>query len=378
MTPASSQRTDRDIDLVLLTGAGASCRFGVNDTNLPLMADWSEALVTRLREASPAYLEATGLEAGQEAELFEARLGRFLQSVEAFRLIGTLLDPLASIEGHDSPSMDPDGWTRWHESATHRFEEIIKVVYGSLYEQFAAPSIDEGLVQQVYGNLFLALGVADRAKRWVYATTNYDLIGELAIHRNGGRPDVGEIAFDPAVADRPLTVEGLLDGMPRHVPVLHLHGRVGWFMRGGAAHSSPTADYNPSRGVPVIMLPDLQKSYADVPVITELWDQFEQALRRARCVFVLGHALNDKGLVRALQTNVSPLERIIVTFLESEKSRGDAADDGAQTLRERVKDELPGARACPIRFEANRALPTEDLQHFVGQAQGISDDHLAS
>ena len=35
---------DDPIDLVLVTGAGASCDFGVNQTRLPLMAEWSRLI----------------------------------------------------------------------------------------------------------------------------------------------------------------------------------------------------------------------------------------------------------------------------------------------------------------------------------------------
>ena len=38
----------RDIDLVMVTGAGASRDFGVNGVKLPLMGDWSDALVKKL------------------------------------------------------------------------------------------------------------------------------------------------------------------------------------------------------------------------------------------------------------------------------------------------------------------------------------------
>ena len=41
------------------------------------------------------------------------------------------------------------------------------------------------------------------------------------------------------------------------------------------------------------MLPDPDKEYDKDNIINTLWDQFAQALRRAKRVFVLGHSLNN-------------------------------------------------------------------------------------
>jgi len=39
---------ERDIDLVLLTGAGASTHLAIRGENLPLMNDWSDEVVKAL------------------------------------------------------------------------------------------------------------------------------------------------------------------------------------------------------------------------------------------------------------------------------------------------------------------------------------------
>jgi hypothetical protein len=38
---ADRQTQEKDIDLVLVTGAGASHEFGVNHSKMPLMSAWS-------------------------------------------------------------------------------------------------------------------------------------------------------------------------------------------------------------------------------------------------------------------------------------------------------------------------------------------------
>jgi hypothetical protein len=45
---------ERDLDLVLISGAGASAPFGVNGTQLPMMGEWSDALVKKLGTRDPS------------------------------------------------------------------------------------------------------------------------------------------------------------------------------------------------------------------------------------------------------------------------------------------------------------------------------------
>jgi hypothetical protein len=109
----------RDIDLVLVTGAGASTEFGVNGTKLPLMAQWSDALVAKLAQRSN-YLEATGLRRGMTGEAFEVQLGRFLRDIEAFARIGGLLEASAQFQdlGPGGQALAAHGvLPRWHSVA---------------------------------------------------------------------------------------------------------------------------------------------------------------------------------------------------------------------------------------------------------------------
>jgi hypothetical protein len=65
VTPlVSGNERERDLDLVMVTGAGASRGFGANGSNLPLMGDWSDTLVRPLLSKHGSYLNATGLEQG--------------------------------------------------------------------------------------------------------------------------------------------------------------------------------------------------------------------------------------------------------------------------------------------------------------------------
>ena len=347
---------ERDIDLVLVTGAGASCAFGVNGTSLPLMATWSDHLVRKLREAPMGYLAATGLADGMQAEQFERRLGDFLRSVDAFKSIDPLLGPITAIDSNLRPQANDADWRHWHEALSFQLDQIVAVIHKSLYEMFGAPKFDPGLVQQAYGSLLTTLGIGV-GSRWVYATTNYDTIGEAAIAALDGLPDVGEVQMPPGHSERPIRVDGLLGGMPRYVPVLHLHGRVEWFRRPGMGlRSTPVERYDPQFGTPVVMLPDLEKSYEGDPTIASLWREFVAALSRAKRVLVLGHSLHDAALLKALRENIE-LSRVAVTYLPQSPDE--------HPLRERIAKELPVALALPFRFEANIEFTSQPLTQWL-------------
>jgi hypothetical protein len=187
----ASQEVPRDIDLVLVTGAGASREFGVNHTQLPLMDDWARALVAALN-GHPGYRRVTGLEAGMDGPEFEARLGDFLRRVQAFRLMEPLLEALAAVPSAQSQVIADGAWSSWHSDRSFQLGEITKVIHKSLYDQFGEPSTDPGMVQQGYSTLLTSLGIGPNS-RWAIATTNYDTIAEQAVEAVGGMPDTGSV-----------------------------------------------------------------------------------------------------------------------------------------------------------------------------------------
>jgi hypothetical protein len=71
----------------------------------------------------------------------------------------------------------------------------------------------------------------------------------------------------------------------------------------------------------VVMLPDPDKDYEADPTIQIIWQQFRQALKRAKRVFVLGHSLNDPALVNVITGEVEPRQRLGVAVLADEKNR---------------------------------------------------------
>jgi hypothetical protein len=77
--------------------------------------------------------------------------------------------------------------------------------------------------------------------------------------------------------------------------------------------------------------------------------EFSEALARAKCVFVLGHSLNDQYLLRALVQNVQPLDRIAVSVLADEHDRAQP-DESAGPVIAKITRVLVNAAIVPMRF----------------------------
>ena len=353
---------ERDLDWVVVTGAGASREFGVGPDKFPLMAEWSRALLQTLHRV-PSYAELTGLEHGMSGEQFEIQLGRFLRQVEAFGLIKPLLGPSLQF-GNIEPAMHITSMAQWHKSTVHHLGEITELIRESLYEQFAERRHDPQRALAAYSSLFGTLGIAT-GTRWVYATTNYDTIGEQVIRDAGFLPDWGQPPTVGNEGERPIHIPGLLDGVGRYVPVLHLHGRVGWFRRDECVYGADITKYQRGFGVPVVMLPDPDKAYDQDDTIIAMWQQFDEALTRAKRVFVLGHSLNDRHLVRALTHNVEPASRIAVTVL-SDEMHPDQPDPSTVAVAEKISSTLPGAAIIPLRFGTHRDAGRQAIQKWLG------------
>jgi hypothetical protein len=81
-------------------------------------------------------------------------------------------------------------------------------------------------------------------------------------------------------AELRLEVSGIIDGIGRYVPVLHLHGRVGWYRRDQRVYVANVIKHDQGFGVPIVMLPDPDKVYDQDDIIISRfteeggWPQF--------------------------------------------------------------------------------------------------------
>jgi hypothetical protein len=346
-----SGAADRDIDLLLLTGAGASCGFGTQGRPLPLMGDWAKDIYGHLLKDAPGCVVVTGLTDDMSGPDFERQLGTFLRQRDALRMFEPLIKPSLQLPGvPPDAAMTGGGVVGWYSAATTQFDRVLGVIAESLYRLFATPTADLQAASGAYGRLLDALELAPRQSRLVLATTNYDTIGERALADNGWLPDWGEMPpqlFGSAVV--PIQVEGILDGMPRYVPVLHLHGCVGWYRKDDQVLPTRANRHDSTYGTPVVVYPDPEKDYGGDLVIAGLWGQFCLALDRAKRVLILGHSLNDRAVLQEVLRRVRPHSRIAVSILADAGNRTEF-DSSATDLMERVRTELSQARIFPLRF----------------------------
>lgn len=360
---------ERDIDLVLITGAGASTKFGpgpqrrMDRPDLPMMAEWCSQLVQKVGRSAGQSLELTGLSPDMGGEQFERTLGDFLRRVDAFKQTGPLVEPSANLSSVPAEVKLVGVLANWHSVTLGALAEITQKIHESLFEEFSSEQVNSDASTRAYGQLLSALGV-DQRSRLVYATTNYDPLGEMALKGLGRRPDDGQLArIGGSRSDEALDVSDLLDGLPRYTPVLHLHGRVGWYRReNGYIYATDTSKHDSGFGTPIIMLPDPNKVYDGDDVISTLWQTFVTALDRAKRVFVLGHSLNDAALVEALHQHVDPADRIGVALLADELGQ---FDDSAGQLGEKVKKELPQAGLIPVRFGPEPVVGEQQLGQWL-------------
>ena len=232
----------------------------------------------------------------------------------------------------------------------------METVNATLYEQFGQGRVDDDAAMTAYGALLKRLDVTEL----IVATTNYDRSGEAALHGLGYEVDSG---FRAAPGRTPiLEPVGLVEERGDKTPLLHLHGAVGWYEKDGRVEDHyGDQPYNPSLGTPVVLYPDPEKDPTNDAIVSQLWQEFEHALKWADRVLLLGHSLHDPALLRVLKP-IAKSKRIGVTFYD---------DLG----RAHVRAVFPGA--FPIRFDfgPEPQVNPKSLARF--KADGVTAPPLA-
>jgi hypothetical protein len=277
---------------VLVTGAGASRELGFDNKPLPLMRDWSTELVHRLSAIVPEAPQAVRLAGELDGIEFETRLGEFLAWQRSLPLARTILN-LGIEEGRDTDIR------HWFDVSEQRAQVVTDGIHETLFDLFGQGRIANVAARDAYGALLDALpGAADRL---VVATTNYDVAAEWALSELDLRPFWGQ--DQQIIGSSYLRPEGMCRRRDvGNVPVLHLHGCVGWYREENRIRIDPSASrYSRDLGQPAVLLPDPNKDPTADPTTSALWTEFEEALRRADRILVVGHSLHDPALVNALR-----------------------------------------------------------------------------
>ena len=337
--------------LVLVTGAGASRELG-RDRELPLMSEWSELLCEELDGREQGLAQAVGLRAQMDSVEFERALG----SLTTYARSRELAPRYFGLTG-TKPNSVPSNVKQAYDKETKRIKDAIEGLRTSLYAEFSTGRIDEAKAAGAYESLLRRL---DNPQWLVIATTNYDPAAELALDTLGRPADTG---FRRPPARTPeLSPAGLIDRAldSEAIPVLHLHGAVGWYEEGGRVlEYSPDQTYNPTHGTPAVLYPDPDKDPTQDAAVQALWVEFGKALETADQILVLGHSLNDPVLIEAL-AQYARRNRLAVAL--------DFPHDHAEA-ESAVHEKLPGAAVVEMhmgpqvtigpRFGEWRAVPLE-------------------
>ncbi len=337
-------------NLVLVTGAGATRELG-GETPLPLMPDWAATLRGALDDADVGLAELVGIRRGQSGPEFEQAVGDFLTWQRVLPLAARY-QPF----GLDPAARRQDDVKDWHRRAEFRAAKVVEVLHRTLYEQFGGGRINPEQAKLAYGGLLNKIDFVG-GRTITIATTNYDTAAEIALAELDLSPEIGA-ATGPG-GNQILRPAGLFDRAHYgNVPVLHLHGAVGWWTQPDGTvrilpYSTPFGDYD---GAPTVLLPDPQKNPALEPAVRALWEQFEVALGQATHVLVVGHSLHDPVLVDRLRRAA---RRTAVGLYVAE---GAAPNSEEQAW---VDDQLPGSTLLPIRFGPDLWLDAEALHRWM-------------
>jgi hypothetical protein len=314
-----------------------------------MMDGWSDIVVDELNAAEGQLASAIGLQKGMSSEAFEEIVGAVFawQShlPEVERFIGV---------GGPQPGTQNDEMQRWLRDSKRRGNAFAEVLQRTLYATFRAGSVDESRAQRAYQQLLgvtLPGGAPSDTQRVVFATTNYDPSIEMALGGLGFTVATGR--SESGYRTPALEPEGMVtragDGV---IPVIHLHGAVGWYRRDGRilVHGAEMP-YNPTLGQPALLMPDPDKDPSKDSGVEQLWIEFRQALKTATHVLVAGHSLHDVKLVTEVRNALDRGARVGVTYF--------ASSDGAED-QSFIGDALEGA--IPIRAKLGPNL-FMDLNH---------------
>jgi hypothetical protein len=327
------------------------------------MEDWCSELIDELGEG---LARAIGLQKNQTAEQFEEIVGSVLSWIgtldvaERFRLMGN-----QTFQGN----ANSDQWLSLQRERGHSFTEAIRK---TLFDRFGAGTIDPERAEVAYSKLMAQLlpRQSSRATELVaFATTNYDASIEIALDRldfavNDGR-STGMISTPT------LMPQGMIaESNPLAIPVLHLHGAVGWYRNKGRIEiHGAEMPYNATLGEPALLMPDPKKDPDREAGVSALWTEFREALRRATHVFVAGHSLHDSVLVTELRRAMDAGARVAVTFYMPDVTdsfrTADAVAD-SEAMASQIRSQLSDAFVIPAALGPDLGLDSV----AVGQWRG--------
>jgi hypothetical protein len=365
----TSRMTDtRNLHVVVVTGAGASRALGADGQPVAMMPQWATDLVGRLGEAA----NVLGLSADMDGPAFEAAIGRFLTFTTALPRVAALgtLGDMTNLVGL-GPRSEGGRFAPWQQTALSNQRSIQQALWQSLYLNFGRPRID---AERAYGSyhrlheFIRTTYTANGLSPWIsHATTNFDPAIEIAIDLEIQRdyPNNEKVDGFSKVSGggQDLWAPNLFNAArPNHngyIPVMHLHGAVGWYFdEARGIKRRPTDEELSPADTPALLLPDDHKDPASFPTpIFQIWEEFKTLLQNATHVLFVGHSLHDPHLLSAVQSSGLPIAAVSLTEPDSkglyEISR--SADAGG------LKELLPEIVLIPGKFGQLEEWPDLDV-----------------
>ena len=296
----------RTNNVVIVVGAGASRELARAD-QFPLMPEWA----TKFHNDLEANRDTKGLAK-------QIKLGPALSGLAFERAVGNFLRFSAALDlnrefvtiGKSPNQPQVTSVLNWLNESARSADLFKNALWSSVWSTFGPDLVDDDKAGRAYqGLLNLVKGGPGSV---VFATTNYDHAIERGLE-NLGLPWTDGFSRD--VYHPVLKPTGLVDWSvdnKRMIPVLHLHGAVGWYEQsnGEILKVPAIADFNSGLGVPVVSPPDPDKRPESDERLAVLWSQFAIALQGATLVVVVGHSLSDNSLVQELLK--APVPRLLI------------------------------------------------------------------
>jgi SIR2-like domain len=271
-----------------------------------MMPQWASLLV----DALGARARQVRITPDMPGPDFEAALGQFLSFakalpiIEKFGYLGNTPNPQVQVSL--KPGQDFNNWVNY---ATNSVNEIMNGLHANLYTCFGLGSVDVERAKMAYQALHHeGLGWAPESTRIIHATTNFDPALEVAIDEDDDLDYVDGFTRPPGGGTRVYSPELIQAAVAsdknfNRIPILHLHGAVGWYYNSDNNITKDASDLPFVHGRnPALLLPDDTKNPANFQTgLDATWTIFQSIMPDVTHVLVLGHSLNDKHIVEALR-----------------------------------------------------------------------------
>ncbi len=341
--------------VLLITGAGASTALGAGK-RVPLMAEFSDALVAALNDVDQRLAPDAKLAVGLDGEIFERRLGDYLRAVDMLPLLSRYPDIGLNPVVTDKPSRTQlhNYVSNWFGVARNRSDAFGRVLNSVLYREFGDKRRNAELARSVYGELLKLIGWGQANVSLTVATTNYDLFCEVTLKDLGVGVDDGVVETSHRTFE--LAPWEIVPFSPGRVSVLHLHGAVGWYRTDSSVvEVDPGGRDFDDRRQPALLYPDIEKNPWDESGwgANVIWEKFEKAASEATHIVFLGHSLHDEPILRVVRGALENGPTVLIGVYEHASSE---ETEEVKRKSESIDPPYGGAELIPVEYGVEGGL----------------------